>query len=240
MPNDCPLTQHRPHWELRCRFLVAVVWVLGIGVMRQPATVAASGVVLLVMLLCTAVSVKRVLRNLLIVFPLLLISFVTLSISDGFPVTREAVDFAALIALRMTASVLAVGLVCGNDVHDYLNAFHAMRFPTVLTSTLFLTQRYVHVIGRQFSATRKALVSRLFSPKLRIKTFKIYGQIIGGMTIHAIDRSEHVRKAMESRGFQGQMPTMCPKPIHTSDVLKTLAAVLIFAAILFAERCWPI
>lgn len=222
--------------ELRCRFFVALAWILGIGAMRHPVTIIVSGVVLLVMLVGMVVPIKRVFRNLLIVFPFLTISFATLLISDGFPITREALDFALLISLRMTVCVLAVGLVSGSDVQVYLNAFHAMRLPHVLTSTLFLTQRYVHVIVRQFSSTRKALVSRLFSPRLRMKTFKIYGQIIGGMTIHAIDRSEFVRKAMESRGFQGRMHTGRAMPIRRRDVLKSAACVLLLAAILFAER----
>ena len=225
-------------WELRCRFVVALAWILGIGVMRHPATIIVSGFVLFALLVGMVVPLRRMLRNVLVVFPFLFISFVTLLLSDGFPVTQEAREFATLISLRMVACVLAVALVSGNDVQDYLNAFRAMKFPHVLASTLFLTQRYVHVIGRQLSSTRKALVSRLFSPRLRPKTFKTYGQIIGGMTIYAIDRSEHVRKAMESRGFHGQMRTGQAMPIRRCDVLKSAAAILLLAAILFVEKWW--
>lgn len=225
-----------PGWELRCRFLVALVWILGIGVMQHLAAIAVSALFLVVLLLCSNASGRRIFRNMSIVLPFLLVSFVTLSFSDGFPVTQDTVQFALLISFRISASVLAVGLVYGNDIHDYLAAFHAMRFPRTLTGTLFLTQRYVHAIGRQLSATRKALASRLFSPRPRMKTFRIYGQIIGGMTIHAIDRSEHVRNAMESRGFHGEMRTGRPDPIHLSDVLKSVSAVLPLAIIIVAER----
>ena len=225
-------------WELRCRFVVALAWILGIGVMRQPVTIIVSGVVLLILLVGMVVPLRQMMRNVLVVFPFLLISFITLLFSDGIPVTQESLDFALLISLRMVACVLAVALVSGNDVQDYLNVFRAMKFPHVLTSTLFLTQRYVHVIARQLSSTRKALVSRLFSPRLRLKTFKIYGQIIGGMTIYAIDRSDHVRKAMESRGFRGQMRIGRAMSIRWHDVLKSAAVLLLLAAILLVEKWW--
>lgn len=223
---------------MRCRFLVALAWILGVGMMTHPAALAMAGMALLVMLVWQVVPLGRIFRNLLVVSPFLIVSFVTLSLSDGLPLTREALDFALLIFLRMSVCVLAVCLVTGNDVQDYLNAFRALKFPPVLVSTLFLTQRYVQVIGRQFSATRDALVSRLFSPRLRMKTFKIYGQIFGGMAIHAIDRSEHVRKAMESRGFHGRMRTGQATPIRSVDVWKSGAALLFLALLLLAERLW--
>lgn len=225
-------------WELRCRFLVATSWILGIGVMRHPLTLGVSGLILFGMLACMAIPFKRILRNTLIISPFLLVSFLTLSCSDGFPLTKDAVDFALLISLRMATCVPAIGLVFGNEVRDYLNAFQALRFPHVLTSTLFLTQRYVHVIGRQCSATGRALVSRLFSPRLRLKTFNIYGQILGGITVHAVDRSEQVRRAMESRGFHGKMRTGPAEPIRLPDLLKSVAALLLLAALLAAERGW--
>ena len=224
------------NWELRCRFLVALVWILGIGVMQHPRLICAAGVVLLGMLIFIAVPISRVIRNLIIVSPFLVVSFITLSLSDGFPVSQNAVDFAALISLRMAVCVLPVCLVFGNDIQDYLNAFHAMRFPSALTSTLFLTQRYVHVIGRQFSVTIKSLASRLFSSRIRMKTFNVYGQIFGGLMIHAIDRSDHIHKAMESRGFHGKMRTGKAAPIRQYDVLKSVGAIVLLVAFLIVER----
>lgn len=223
-------------WELRCRFLVASAWILGVGMMESLAAIAFSGLVLLGMLVFLAIPLKRIRRNGLVVLPFLFVSFLTLLFSDGVPVTKEAANFALLIFSRMTVCVLAVSLVAGNAPRDYLDAFQAMKFPTVLVSTLYLTQRYVHVIGRQFSATRKALVSRLFFPRLRMRTLKTHGRIIGGMTLHAIDRSEHIRKAMESRGFQGRMRSGSAAPIRWTDVLKSVAALSLLAVLLLAER----
>jgi len=222
--------------ELRCRFLVALIWIIGIGFIPHTVIVLFTGIILIAILFRMGISRRYIFRNLLIILPFLSVSFVTLLFSDGFPVTKEAADFAFLVAVRMLVCILAVSLVAGNEVHDYLAVVRAMRFPDSLTSTFFLTQRYLYVVGRQLSASRKALVSRLFSTRLRWKTFKVYGQIIGGMTIHAIDRSEHVRKAMESRGFQGRVRTGQSLPVRLRDLLESTLAVLPLVIILIAER----
>jgi cobalt/nickel transport system permease protein len=228
--------KHTDICELRCRFFVAMTWVIGISFALHAVTILFSGCILTALFFRMNISRRYILRNLLIVLPFLTISFVTLLLSDGFPVTKEAAGFACLIATRMSVCLLAVNLVAGNNIHDYIAAFQSMRFPNSLTSTLFLTQRYIHVVGRQFSASRKALVSRLFSPRLRLKTLKIHAQIIGGMTLHAIDRSEHVRKAMESRGFQGRIRIGQAMPVRLRDVLESTLAVLPLLVILLVER----
>jgi len=226
--------------ELRCRFLVTITWIFGIGIIQYYITLVIAGSALFIVLLYAKPYRKHLLRNVFIIVPFLLVSFVTLLFSDGYPITKDSVDFAGLVVTRMIVCVWAVTFVTGNEVRDYLAAFQSMRFPNSLTSTLFLTQRYIHVVGRQFSASRNALVSRLFSPRLRLKTLKIYAQILGGMTLYAIDRSEHVRKAMESRGFQGKIRIGQAIPVRLRDVLESTLAVLPLIVILIAERwCFP-
>jgi energy-coupling factor transporter transmembrane protein EcfT len=60
--------------------------------------------------------------------------------------------------------------------------------------------------------------------------------VIGGMTIKAIDRSEMIRQAMESRGFSGQIRTKATVPIRRADILKSVAVMLFFVLILIAEK----
>lgn len=223
------------NWELRMRFLAALIWVFGISAMSSHIVVAACAAMAVAVMLPMGIGLKRVLKRLLIVAPFLLISYITLLISDGVPITREAFLFASLIALRIVASVLVVTLVTTDNIKHYLSAFKALRMPNAFTSTLFLTQRYVHLIGQQLSSVRNALVSRLFSPKMRFKTIQIYGQITGGVTVRAIDRSQRVQQAMFSRGFNGKMWTEEPAPILKTDVIKTVLAALFMAALLAVD-----
>lgn len=225
-------------WELRSRYVVAFAWIVGITFMKHLSTITATCFFAFFFLMFLGISSKRIFRRLLYVLPFLSISFITLLFSDGWPITRAAMAFSLLVVARIVACVAIVHLVAFDDIRNHLNCFQALKCPNALTSTLYLTQRYVHVIARQYTAMRNALVSRLFSSPFQLKTLDIYGQMIGGMTIKTIDRSEQIRKAMESRGFYGKIPTEQPLSIRKSDCFKSFVAVLFLFFVLFAERQW--
>ena len=222
-------------WELRCRFVVAVAWILGIGFLQRLSSLGILVLVMALLLPLVGVPLKRVARRLLFVAPFLVISFLTLSISDGFPITQNAFDFAALTVARIFTCLLAVSLISIDDVRKHLAGFRALRLPETLTSTLFLAQRYLHLVALELTATRNSLASRLFGASTGLKTMNVYGQIVGGLTIKAIDRSEQIRKAMESRGFQGRIRTDGADPIRKRDLFQSMAAILFLATILFAD-----
>lgn len=225
-----------PAWELRCRYVVVFAWILGITVMERFSSIGTTCLLALTALAIPGVSWKRLLRRLGYVLPFLALSFVTLLFSDGWPISQDAAAFSGLIVFRIVACVLVAQLVAFDPVRAHLNCLRALRCPDVLAATFFLTGRYLDVIGRQWTATRGALVSRLFSPRLRTKSFEVYGHVIGGLTIKALDRSEQIRKAMESRGFHGKIPAQTPARAHRDDLLKSVLALSPLALILLAER----
>jgi cobalt/nickel transport system permease protein len=223
--ETCPL-----YWELRCRFVVATAWILGIGLLQRLPSLGIAMVAMLLLLPLVGVPLKRVVRRLLFVAPFLVISFFTLLIS------AKDFDFALLTATRILACLLAVSLVSIDDVRKHLAGFRALRLPETLTSTLFLAQRYVHLVALELIATKNSLASRLFAAPTSLKTMNVYGQIVGGLTIKAIDRSEQIRKAMESRGFQGRIRTDGADPIRKRDLVQSMAAILFLTVIFLAER----
>jgi cobalt/nickel transport system permease protein len=222
-------------WELRCRFFVVFFAMMGISLMQHPATIAITGGFMLLLSIFAGVTFRQIVRRLLIVFPFLLLTLITLLFSEGVPISQHAANVAVLISVRIIGCVLAILLVSVEEIRNVLAAFRAMGFPEILCCTLFLTQRYIHLIGCRWTAVRNAIVSRLFSASLRLKTFEVYGHIVGGMTVSAIDRSEQIRKAMESRGFQGKIPTRNALPIRRNDIFKTAAVIAVLTATLFAD-----
>ena len=222
-------------WDLRMRFLAAFVWIICIGIMENPYAILLAGGVATGALLLLGVTVQRLIKRVFITAPFMLISFLTLMISDGFPLTRAALDFSFLILCRVLVSVIVITMVSVDDVKLYLDCFSAMKFPSALTSTLFLTQRYVHLIDKELKNLRNALVSRLFKTKSGMHSMKVYGQITGGMAVKAIDRSRHIQQAMMSRGFDGKVRTGQAPQINRWDLLKGLTAVVIIAAMTVAE-----
>lgn len=223
-------------WELRMRFVTAFAWVIGFSAMNRHLVIICGTALSLAAMVYLGIPLRRICKRIFIVAPFLLISFFTLLISDGIPIGQEALAFASLIALRIIACVFVVTLISVDDIKMYLNSFAAVRLPHALTSTLFLTQRYVHLIGQQLVAIKNALLSRLFHPHIRLKTFKVYGQIAGGMTIKSIDRSDHVQRAMESRGFQGRVWTDRSAPICAHDIFKTLLSLCILTLFILADQ----
>ena len=223
-------------WDLRMRFLAAFVWVICVGIMENAYLILLAGAVATVALLFSGVRVKRLIRRAFIIAPFVLISFLTLLISDGFPVTEEAFGFAFLILCRLVVSVIVITMVSVDEIRNYLDSFSAMKFPDALTSTLFLTQRYVHLIQKELKSMQDALRSRLFKARFEIRSMKVYGQITGGMTIKAIDRSKHIQHAMMSRGFDGKVRTGRAPVIKMADIVKSLAAIVVIIALVVAER----
>jgi len=223
-------------WELRCRLFVAVAWIVGIGFLQRLPSLALASLAMLLLLPLIDVPMKRIVWRLLFVAPFLTISFFTLLISDGLPVTAKAFDFAVLTVVRILACLSTVSLVSIEDVRKHLAGFRALRLPETLTSTLFLAQRYVHLVGRELAATRDSLASRLFDAPTSFRTMNVCGQIVGGLTIKAIDRSEQIHKAMASRGFQGRIRTDGVDPIRKRDFFLSAAAILFLTMILLADR----
>ncbi|MDR1491400.1 MAG: energy-coupling factor transporter transmembrane protein EcfT [Planctomycetaceae bacterium] len=225
-------------WEIRSCFLTALIGTLCVANMQHITTLAATSLFVFFVLQTIGSAFRELYRRLKCVAPFLLFSFATLLLSDGIPITWEAAKFAILTAARITTCVFVVSLLKRRDIQEYLAGFQAMKFPSVFTATFFLTQRYLHLLLRQTKATLASLKSRLFSPSLRLKSLKVYGQIIGGMTIKAIDQSEIIRQAMESRGFSGQIRTRKADSIRCTDLFKSVAVILVFLLILIAEKLY--
>ena len=102
-PRRAPLC-----WELRCRFVVAVVWILGIGLLQNVSSLGILMLFTALLLPLIGVPVQRIVRRLFYVTPFLMTSFFTLLISDGFPITPNAFGFAGLIVVRILACLLVV------------------------------------------------------------------------------------------------------------------------------------
>ena len=226
------------HWDVRLRFFAVFIWLIGIGIAQSPIMLIVSAVIAIAASCAFKVPLSRMMKRIRIAVPFLCLSFLTLLLAEGLPVTTSAYTFALMIALRIAASLFALTLVSVEDIKVYLSGFSSMKLPAALTSTLFLTQRYVHLIFQQMASVKNALISRLFSPQVRLSTLRVYGQIIGGTMVKAIDRSESIKNAMVSRGFHGKVWTSRMPPIGWKDVLLTAICVLTAICGVCIDRWW--
>lgn len=221
--------------DVRVRFFTAFFWLIGLAVMNHAETIGFAGLLILLMAFLYRFQFNRLLTKLLCLFPFFLVTFITFLFSDGFPLSREAFESAVLILTRILVSSVILIIVVNGGLRENLAGLKGMKFPDSFISIVFFTERYITLMSRQFSKVRQTLLSRLFCPRLKWRTLKIYGQIIGGMTIKAIDRSEQIQKAMMSRGFQKKIPCETPRIRFGHELVKSILCILPLVCLLLID-----
>lgn len=225
-------------WEVRTKLAAVLVCLVGLLFLeRLPVLLLLSLLMLVLIAADSGMSLKKAARQLWRVSPFILLMLVTLSLSGGLPPQGEAVRFALLICLRVVAAVLLViALLSGSTAEDFLRSLAVIPLPPIYLSLLFLVNRYIHMLTRDFTLTRQALRSRLFVPSLRPAALKNTGYAVGGMFIRGYDLSEQVYDAMRSRCYAGVVPFDDPPKPGARDWLKLIAALLILGAAVWLER----
>jgi len=69
------------------------------------------------------------------------------------------------------------------------------------TLLLFLSYRYIHSLGREYETMKKALACRGFEPKTSLRTYRVYGYLLGMLTVKTYIKAKEVYKAMLCRGL---------------------------------------
>ena len=69
------------------------------------------------------------------------------------------------------------------------------------TLLVFLSYRYIHSLKREYETMKKALAYRGFEPKTNLRTYKVYGYLLGMLTLKTYLKAKEVYKAMLCRGL---------------------------------------
>ena len=118
-----------------------------------------------------------------------------------FTASREGIAHAALIACKVTASVLIVmALLPVNDPLRLGSALRALYVPERLVRLFLLAARYVGLLREEASRLHDAMRMRAFRPRSTRHTWRSYGNLVGMLLVRALDRAERVDEAMLCRG----------------------------------------
>jgi len=131
------------------------------------------------------------------------------------------------VTLKALLSLLVMNLLTlTTSVSALLNGLLELRMPPLLVATLASMYRYINVLVDEFSAMRRAAVSRNLMGSKRWQRLVI-GNIIGALFIRTYERGDRIYQAMLSRGYQGLAPGNKTLPGGKRDVLAlTLTFVL--------------
>lgn len=164
---------------------------------------------------------------------------IPLLLGGGIPPSKERETLALLLAFKSLNSLYIMFIMFySQPTSELLSGLSHMKLPSLFMSIIFLSWRYVFLLGEKISNLYKALLSRLFNPKIGKNSLKVYGEIMGGMLIKSIDTSDKVYRAMSSRGFNGTIPTSSPKEIKALDIIKSVTMISAVILLNIFEKWW--
>lgn len=226
-------------WEPRTKLVTAIIMTFMLVTLQTPKLLIYAYFAMLMVLISMGFSLKVIMKRNMYILPFLIFMSVPLLIGGGLPPSQERITLVLLLAFKSWTALYIMFMVFSSQpTAELLNGLAYMRLPEFFISIVFLSWRYVFLLGDKFSTMYKALISRLFKPSVGKDSLKIYGQVMGGMLIKSLDTSDKVYKAMVSRGFDGTIPTSRPREIKAMDLLKSLLMISTVLLLIFIEKWW--
>jgi cobalt/nickel transport system permease protein len=165
----------------------------------------------------------------------------------GVPVSGGCLSFVSILlkfALTISAALL---LVATTSFPGVCHALRRLGLPSLFVSQLLFLYRYLFVLTEEAMRITRARDMRAFG--VRGTGVRVFVRLIGVLFIRTVDRAERIYRAMLSRGFQGDIPSLRCSRMAATD-LAYLAATVSFLAVLrffrvtegigaFAQRLMP-
>ena len=124
-------------------------------------------------------------------------------------ITREGVWVAIVFVSRVATSVsFAVLLTMTTKWADIFSGLRAFFVPRIFVMTLSMTERYIFVFLRLIQDMCRARQSRTIRPQSAAVDRNWTASRIGVTFTKSLEMSEDIYKAMLSRGFHGEFPTI--------------------------------
>jgi len=113
----------------------------------------------------------------------------------------------ALLIFIRSNLILAFILLLFYDKDEFAISLgmQQLKISPKLTALFFFTAKSIFLIKREFELFRNTLHVRGFSPKTDLLTYKTMAGFVGILFIKALERATHLQKAMQLRGFKGEV-----------------------------------
>ncbi len=100
-----------------------------------------------------------------------------------------------------TILLLTFSLVLPLGITTLIRTLESFKVPKKFTLMVFLSYRYISSIKEEYEKMKKAAQLRGFEPKFNLRTYKIFGYMLGTLTLKTFFKARQVYKAMVCRGF---------------------------------------
>ncbi len=161
--------------------------------------------------------------------PLMKLSFLTIS--------QEGLELSLLISLRAISAALLIFPMIGTTRFNLtLKALQKIKIPDKLIQLLMFTYRYIFLFLDEGKRIFIGANSRGWVRKTNLSSLKTIGSLVGMLLVHSFERTEHIRDAMISRGYNGRLKILDEFTLRPKDFIK--ASLIIAAALLLNLSRW--
>jgi len=152
-------------------------------------------------------------------------------------ISREGFKLSLLISLRAISAVLLIFPMIGTTRFNLtLKALQKIKIPDKLIQLLVFTYRYIFLFLDEEKRIFIGANSRGWVRKTNLSSLKTMGNLVGMLLVHSFERTERIRDAMVSRGYNGRLKILDEFTLSYKDFIK--ASLIIALALLLNLFRW--
>lgn len=224
--------------------------ILGVGaltalfvLMQTPRALALAGGLALILAKAVGASWRNLIRrlaglNALLIFLLPLLAVESFAVSAWpWRLMPDRLILFAVVALRANAIlILAQGLVGAMDMTTLGHALVHLRCPPKLAHLIVFSARYLDLLRHEWNILYRAARMRGFRISLGLRTWRVFGVLVGGLLLRSLDRAERVLHAMKCRGYRGRFYLLRHFRYAAADAVFILALALGGGIVFWVDR----
>lgn len=150
--------------------------------------------------------------------------------------TKSLLFAVQLMGTAMASVSCLYFLSLNTTMTDILGVLSRLRCPGLMVELMLLIYRFIFILGETASAITSAQKSRLGYQNYKT-AITCFGSMGARLLLRAIQRSNALFDAMESRGYDGKIRVL---EEHHRAKKKEVAAIVVFELLLFALMIWRI
>ncbi|MDA8123615.1 MAG: cobalt ECF transporter T component CbiQ [Deltaproteobacteria bacterium] len=155
----------------------------------------------------------------------------TVAVIAGLPISAGLLSFLSIIlkfVLTVSATLL---LIATTSFPGICHALRRLGCPAIFISQLLFLYRYLFVLAEEAMRITRARDLRSF--ERRGRSASIFVRLAGTLLIRTLDRAERIYRAMLSRGFAGDIPTLRRSQLTLGDLTFAATTTLLLALFRF-------
>lgn len=199
---------------------------------------AAYALVVLALVMMSRITIRFVLKRLLVVLP-----FILFAVFIPFVGTGETTEFLGIhmsisglwaawniIAKALLGASVSILLTATTEIPEIIRGMGVLRVPVLFTSIAAFMIRYLELISEEFGRMRIAMTARGYDPRWLTQARPIAASA-GALFVRSYERGERIHSAMLARGFTGEMPVIRRVVVEPRQWFSVLGVVVVFALV---------